>query len=34
LSSIGMVVAGNAVPKFLDRQGGEILLKRLAYSHF
>src|SRR6478609_2885766 len=34
LSSIGMVVAGGAVPKFLDRQGAEIALKRRAYSHF
>ena len=34
LSSIGMVVAGSAVPKFLDRQGREIALKRRAYSHF
>jgi thiamine-monophosphate kinase len=34
LSSIGMVVAGIAVPKFLDRQGREIALKRRAYSHF
>jgi thiamine-monophosphate kinase len=34
LSSIGMVVAGSAVPKFLDGQGREILLKRRAYSHF
>jgi len=34
LSSIGMVVAGSAVPKFLDRQGREIALKRRSYSHF
>jgi thiamine-monophosphate kinase len=34
LSSIGMVVAGNAAPKFLDAQGREIALKRRAYSHF
>jgi thiamine-monophosphate kinase len=34
LSSIGMVVAGSGVPKFLDGQGREILLKRRAYSHF
>jgi thiamine-monophosphate kinase len=34
LSSIGMVVAGNAVPKFLDKQGSEIALKRRSYSHF
>jgi len=34
LSSIGMVVAGSAVPKFLDGQGREIALKRRSYSHF
>lgn len=34
LSSIGMVVAGTSAPKFLDRQGKEIALKRLSYSHF
>ena len=34
LSSIGVVVAGSAAPKFLDRQGREIALKRRAYSHF
>ena len=34
VSSIGMVVAGTAAPKFLDGQGGEIALKRRSYSHF
>ena len=34
LSSIGMVVAGSADPKFLDKQGREIALKRRSYSHF
>jgi thiamine-monophosphate kinase len=34
LSSIGMVVAGRSVPKFIDRQGREIALARLSYSHF
>jgi thiamine-monophosphate kinase len=34
LSSIGMVVAGTDAPKFLDGQGGEIVLKRRSYSHF
>jgi thiamine-monophosphate kinase len=33
LSSIGMVVAGSAAPKFLDGQGSEIVLKRRSYSH-
>jgi thiamine-monophosphate kinase len=34
VSSIGMVVAGAAAPKFLDGQGSEIVLKRRSYSHF
>jgi thiamine-monophosphate kinase len=34
VSSIGMVVAGTDAPKFLDGQGGEIVLKRRSYSHF
>ncbi|MBR1229847.1 thiamine-phosphate kinase [Bradyrhizobium sp. AUGA SZCCT0176] len=34
VSSIGTVVAGNGAPIFLDGQGGEIVLKRRAYSHF
>ena len=34
VASIGMVVAGAAVPKFLDGQGREIALERLSYSHF
>jgi thiamine-monophosphate kinase len=34
VSSIGMVVAGAAAPKFLDGQGSEIALERLSYSHF
>jgi thiamine-monophosphate kinase len=34
VSFIGMVVAGADAPKFLDRQGGEIVLKRRSYSHF
>ena len=33
-SSIGTIVAGTAAPKFLDGQGGEIVLKRRSYSHF
>src|SRR4051794_3863024 len=32
-SSIGMIVAGTLAPKFLDGQGGEIVLKRRSYSH-
>jgi thiamine-monophosphate kinase len=34
LTSIGTVVAGTAVPRFLDGRGNEVLLKRLSYSHF
>jgi len=34
VSSIGTVVAGNAVPKFIDGDGREIALERLSYSHF
>jgi thiamine-monophosphate kinase len=34
LSSIGTVVAGDAVPKFIDGNGAEIALERLSYSHF
>ena len=34
VSSIGTIVAGSAVPKFIDAQGREIVLERLSYSHF
>ena len=34
VSSIGTVIAGSAVPKFIDGQGREIALERLSYSHF
>jgi thiamine-monophosphate kinase len=34
LTPIGAVVAGLAVPRFLDGRGIEIALKRLSYSHF
>jgi thiamine-monophosphate kinase len=34
VSSIGTVVAGTAAPTFIDAQGREIALERLAYSHF
>ncbi|WP_275186230.1 thiamine-phosphate kinase [Bradyrhizobium sp. CSA112] len=34
VSSIGTVVAGSAVPKFIDGQGREIALERLSYGHF
>ncbi len=34
VSSIGTVIAGSAVPKFVDGQGREIALERLSYSNF
>jgi thiamine-monophosphate kinase len=34
VSSIGTVIAGVSMPKFLDAQGSEIPLPRLSYSHF
>ena len=34
VTSIGAVIAGPSVPKFLNAQGREIALKRLSYSHF
>jgi thiamine-monophosphate kinase len=33
-TSIGTVIAGTSPPRFLDRQGREIALARLSYSHF
>ena len=32
--SIGTIVAGNQAPTFIDRQGREVALERLSYSHF
>jgi thiamine-monophosphate kinase len=34
LSSIGTVISGPSVPKFLDAQGRELRLSHLSYSHF
>jgi thiamine-monophosphate kinase len=34
VTSIGTVIAGSSVPRFLDGQGREIALPRLSYSHF
>ena len=34
VSSIGSVVAGTSAPKFIDKQGSEVALERLSYSHF
>ena len=34
VSSIGTVVAGSAAPQFMDKEGREIALDRLSYSHF
>jgi thiamine-monophosphate kinase len=33
-TSIGLVIAGSTVPRFLDAKGKDIELKRLSYSHF
>jgi thiamine-monophosphate kinase len=34
VTSIGTVIAGQAVPRFLDAAGKDIALPRLSYSHF
>lgn len=34
VASIGTIIAGKAIPVFLDAQGRELALKRLSYSHF
>jgi thiamine-monophosphate kinase len=34
VTSIGTIIAGAAVPRFIDGQGSEIVLPRLSYSHF
>jgi thiamine-monophosphate kinase len=34
VSSIGTIIAGAAIPRFLDARGSEIALPRLSYSHF
>jgi thiamine-monophosphate kinase len=34
VTSIGTIIAGPAVPRFIDGQGAEIVLQRLSYSHF
>src|SRR3984893_7711341 len=34
VTCIGTVIAGPAVPRFLDSEGREIALQRLSYSHF
>ena len=34
VTSIGTIIAGIAVPRFIDRQGSEIALPHLSYSHF
>jgi thiamine-monophosphate kinase len=34
VTSIGTVIAGDSVPSFLDREGRDIPLPRLSYSHF
>jgi thiamine-monophosphate kinase len=34
VTSIGTIIAGSAIPSFLDAQGRELALKRRSYSHF
>jgi len=34
VASIGTIIAGGAIPCFLDEQGREVMLKRLSFSHF
>jgi thiamine-monophosphate kinase len=34
VTSIGTIIAGTSVPKFLDAEGRAIALPRLSYSHF
>ena len=34
ISSIGTIIAGAAIPRFLDLRGSEIALQRLSYSNF
>jgi thiamine-monophosphate kinase len=34
VTSIGTVIAGSPVPRFLDSAGRDIALPRLSYSHF
>jgi thiamine-monophosphate kinase len=34
VTSIGTVIAGPSIPRFLDGAGRDIALPRLSYSHF
>jgi thiamine-monophosphate kinase len=34
VTSIGTIVADTSAPRFVNAQGGEMVLKRLSYSHF
>jgi len=34
VTPIGAVIAGSAIPSFLDGQGRELALKRRSWSHF
>jgi thiamine-monophosphate kinase len=34
VTSIGTIIAGSSVPRFIDAQGAGIALPRLSYSHF
>ena len=34
VTSIGTMIAGTSAPQFIDKQGREVALERLSYSHF
>jgi thiamine-monophosphate kinase len=34
VSVIGTIIAGSSSPRFIDREGRDVPLKRLSYSHF
>jgi thiamine-monophosphate kinase len=34
VTSIGTIIAGSSVPRFIDAQGNEVAMKSLSYSHF
>jgi thiamine-monophosphate kinase len=34
VTDIGTIMAGEGAPRFLDREGKELALTRLSYSHF
>ena len=34
VTPIGAIIAGSAIPSFLDERGRELVLKRRSFSHF